>query len=245
MNNVKTILLIGRTGNGKSTLANVITDTNEFTEGEFAVSKTRKVSDYIFEHEGAKYRIIDTVGIGDTGMTRHKVLRKLALMGYSVKDGVSQILFVTDGQLAKEAKSTYYLLEKVVFDDNIAKYTTVVRTQFDEFEKDEKCKEDKQKIIEESKEFRELIEKCDGGVVYVDNPSISVVDDEEVVLNKGRREMSRKILLNHLKSVCRDDDYKPTNLVILSDLIDEYMKKKKNLKENMDKLSKGKPRVNG
>src|SRR5437868_11246619 len=120
MKGTKTILLIGRTGNGKSTLANVITGTDEFSEGKFVVSKTKKVQIKEFEENGIKYRIIDTVGVGDTSMKLDQVLRKLALMGYSVKDGLSQILFVTDGRLAKEAKSTYDLLKKVVFDDNIA-----------------------------------------------------------------------------------------------------------------------------
>src|SRR3954464_11052224 len=107
MESKKTILLIGRTGNGKSAIANVLTESNSFAEGEFAVSKTKKMQVVEFVEAGVRYRVVDTIGIGDTKMTVDKVLRKLALMGYSVKDGLNQIFFVTDGKLAKETKSTY------------------------------------------------------------------------------------------------------------------------------------------
>jgi len=42
MVNTRNILLIGRTGNGKSSLANVVTGTDEFREGRFSISKTKK-----------------------------------------------------------------------------------------------------------------------------------------------------------------------------------------------------------
>jgi len=82
MNNVKTILLIGRTGNGKSTLANVIANkTDKLVEGEFAVSQTKKIQTVEFEDDGIKYQVVDTVGIGDTKMTMDRVLRRLAING--------------------------------------------------------------------------------------------------------------------------------------------------------------------
>lgn len=43
MINTKMILLIGRSGRGKSTLANVVTNTNNFKESSSSVSETKKV----------------------------------------------------------------------------------------------------------------------------------------------------------------------------------------------------------
>jgi len=193
MNNVKSILLIGRTGNGKSTLANVIAKTDEFKEGEFAVSETKNIAEYIFKYEGTEYRIVDTVGIGDTKMTMDKVLNKLALMGYSVKDGLSQILFVTDGKLVEEPKSTYELLKKVVFDEDISRYTTIVRTNFADFRKREKCEEERKNIIKNSESMKELIEECRNEIIFVDNPPINIANDEDfVVLNKKKKKRSIK-----------------------------------------------------
>ncbi|CAG8560042.1 1356_t:CDS:2, partial [Paraglomus brasilianum] len=179
------ILIIGRIGSGKSTLANLLFNKKEnfekegsfkkvFKEGGSSVSKTKKIQVEEFEDSGIRYRIVDTVGIGNTSMSLDKVLRKLALMGYSVKDGLSQILFVTDGRLAEEENSTYDLLKKVVFDESIAEYTTIVRTN-----------------------FAEIIYVDNPPVDIADN-------EEIVNLNMKRREKSREMLLEHLRNVCQD-----------------------------------------
>src|SRR6185312_5312184 len=239
MNSIKTILLIGSTGSGKSTLANVLLGKKDesgnfkeiFGESAGSVSETKKVQIEEFEKGSIRYRIVDTVGIGDTGMTRDVVLRKLALMGYSVRDGLSQILFVTNGGITNEAKSTYDLLSKIIFDENIAEYTTVVRTGFVHFGDEKKCQEEKERVVEKNKILGELIEGGNG-IIYTDNPPVNVIKDEElIILNKKRRKASRKILLDHLENVCQDNIYKPNNLDDLNREIGRYMKEKKELKE--------------
>lgn len=75
---VRKILLIGNTGNGKSTLANVLTQTNAFAESSGRTSQTKEPKLVQFNHEDIAYEVIDTVGLNDTGQDQFEVLEKLA-----------------------------------------------------------------------------------------------------------------------------------------------------------------------
>jgi GTPase SAR1 family protein len=222
MTHTRNILLIGKTGSGKSTLANVLINKNNqfeevFKEGKYGVSQTKKVHAEEFEYEGIKYKIIDTVGVSDTGgeISLNKVLYNLAKVGYVVKNGLSQIWLVTDGKSAAEqTNSLYNLLKETIFDENIANYTTIVRTRFDSFEEEDECSEDRNIMLENSGELKEVVEKGINKVIHVDNPPLS---GRSVEANKKTREESRKILskcLTAYKSI-----YKPANLDKLNKII--------------------------
>src|SRR5256885_1558807 len=98
MTNPKTILLIGRSGRGKSTLANVVTDTNNFKESSGSISETKEIQLGGFEENSIDYQVIDTPGIGDTKMSDSEVLDIIAKAVYLARDGVSQVFFTTDGR---------------------------------------------------------------------------------------------------------------------------------------------------
>src|SRR5438552_13199826 len=101
MTETKTILLIGRSGRGKSTLANVITGAeNKFKESGGSTSETRDIQFEQFEDEenNINYLIIDTPGIGDTKLKDHQVLDIIAEAVYLVRNGLSHVFFVIDGR---------------------------------------------------------------------------------------------------------------------------------------------------
>src|SRR5687767_1000115 len=105
------ILLIGRSGRGKSALANVITNTDNFKESGGSVSETKSVQFEKFtdQENNLNYQIIDTPGIGDTKMSEHEVLDIIAEAVYLAKDGVGQVFFVTDGRFDEYEMATYDL----------------------------------------------------------------------------------------------------------------------------------------
>ena len=153
----KNILLLGRTGNGKSTLANVLTNTNYFTESSGGISKTKKIQEKSFEIDGIKYSIFDTVGIGDTKLDSKTVLFRLGEIAHFVdKGGLNQIFFVTGNRFTKEETEAYKLLGSIIFDQDVFDYTTIIRTNFPEFEETEACERDKNNLCSESEELNKI-----------------------------------------------------------------------------------------
>ena len=134
--NVKNILLIGRSGRGKSTLANVITGLeNKFKESGSSASETKKVQveEFVDDKSRVSYLVIDTPGIGDTKMSDNEVLDIIAEAVYRAKDGISQVFFVIDGRFDQYEMATYDLLRTIIFDNDITKHTTIIRTNFSKF----------------------------------------------------------------------------------------------------------------
>jgi hypothetical protein len=177
------------------------------------------------EKENIKYRIIDTVGVSDTTegtkMSLNKIFYNLSKVGYIVKDGLNQMLIVMNGDpsLINQTNSLYSLLKKTVFDENIAQYTTIVRTNFSNFEDEYKCEKDGELLSENSGELGKAIDK----IIHVDNPSIHLVKgtkiEERKKSNAETRETSRRILLEYLADC--EDIYKSESLDNLNEMLNE------------------------
>src|ERR1044072_46931 len=157
MNKVRKILLIGRSGRGKSTLANVLLNKNNnfeevFKESSGSVSETKKIQFEQFVNKDVNYLVIDTPGIGDTKMSDDEVLDIIAEAVYLAKDGLSQVLFVVNGRFDQSEMATYNLLRTIIFDEQITEYTTIARTRFADFRSKERREKDIELMIKESQE---------------------------------------------------------------------------------------------
>jgi hypothetical protein len=75
-----------------------------------------------------------------------------------------------------------------------------VRTDFPNFGNSQKCEEDRQALLNENSEIKEIIESCNPNcsIIHVDNPTLNIVaadekdSEDEVKLNEGKRKESRE-----------------------------------------------------
>jgi len=209
-----TLLLIGKTGNGKSALANIISQSDDFKEGDFGISQTKDHLKREYILDGIRYIIVDTIGIGDTELTMQQVLYKIADACYSVRDGFNQVLFVTAGKFTKEEQLCYNLLTSVIFNPEVVRHTTVVRTKFSGFRNPDKCTQDTALIAGETPDLAKLINGCNK-VIHVNN-----LNAEEEPSQQSRQD-SRLKLITHLAG-CKTI-YRPKELDELNKKIEGYM----------------------
>ncbi|CAG8693670.1 11190_t:CDS:2 [Dentiscutata erythropus] len=190
------ILLIGTTGSGKSTLANVISNTSECNESGGSVSKTLHFQIINFEWNNIKYRVVDTVGIGDTNLSKEEVLYKMGEAIHSMKNGIKQVFVVIRGRFTNEAIEPFDFAQKIF--KNSAEHITIIRTGFEDFEDVETCEKDKSELMTSNSKISRILNKCK--IIHVNNPPES---KRRLVDNKKDRESSRGIIMAHLES-CQD-----------------------------------------
>jgi GTP-binding protein EngB required for normal cell division len=196
MSEFKNILLLGRTGAGKSALANVITETNNFTESAGSVSETAKAKAEKFK---TNFRVIDTIGFQDTTLDeKEELLPKFRdeIDDY-ICEGIYQILLVIDKRVTKDEIEDFKWFSTYLFDKKVFDYTTIVRTHFPNFEDDNACNSDIKSLIESSKDedIKKLLKG--GRIIYVDNDSVEKRKKSQNKLFKYMVEIDKKWVNNY------------------------------------------------
>jgi GTP-binding protein EngB required for normal cell division len=228
MTKIKNILLIGRTGSGKSVIANVLSGSNAFNEnvdstsepGRVGFVNNFKIKSKQNEQEEIEYRVIDTVGIGVNQLDTREVLYRLGEIVHFIKEGgLNQIFFVTGERFTKEEAEAYNLLGSIIFDQQVFDYTTIIRTKFPEFEDEAACERAREKLLNETQELHEIFSRTK--TIFVDNPPLCG-RPKTIESNKEVREASRNRLITYLGTIAHKN-YKPACLENLNERISGYM----------------------
>ncbi|XP_028841940.1 GTPase IMAP family member 4-like [Denticeps clupeoides] len=216
------IVLLGKSGDGKSSSGNTILGRQEFSVGHGARSSEAGAQSASALINGKQIKIIDMPGIFDTHMSEHDVKCEIMRSMIHCFPGAHVFIIVIKVQRYTEEEK---IIRKItyVFGEDVLKYSLALFTHGDQLVKDQTIQE----FVEQSPELNRFVQKCGGRCHVIDNKYWNQ-EQNEYRSNKVQVEK----LLNTIEQVVEQNGGGCYTNEMLQDVERRIQKEEKRIRQN-------------
>ncbi|XP_074518480.1 GTPase IMAP family member 7-like [Halichoeres trimaculatus] len=223
------VILLGKTGAGKSSTANTIFGEELFKTSHTSESGTRTCQTETRFVNGRKYTLIDSPGFFDTRMSEEDLKPEIIRCITESAPGPHAFLILLKVESYTEHEQAVVTRIRESFSEEVFKYATVVFTHGNELQKGQRIED----FVCRDQNLSDLVRKCGGRCHVIDNKYWKDIPENEYRSNKVQVEK----LLQTIDKMIKDNNNRCYTNEMLQEAEEEIQKGMKTTKQSFGSMS--------